>query len=210
MLRRLEHVNIVKFFGLAVLHGESAIILEYCEATLRSVISDYPIGKVTFVTHMTSIASGIQYLHRNKTLHRDLKPENVLIDSNGTAKLCDFGLARDFVNKSTMMTVIGTRPYMAPELIRQSNCSEKIDVWSFGIIIWEIITGRRPYEGIDMGVLMYAIGKKKAQLPIPTSCEVESLIILLTRCWIDNDRASMDTVISMLLNVTDELSQMRE
>ncbi|GMT26626.1 hypothetical protein PFISCL1PPCAC_17923, partial [Pristionchus fissidentatus] len=107
-----------------------AIILEYCETTLRSVISNYPMTKSAFVSHITSIASGIQYLHRNNTLHRDLKPENVLIDSNGTAKLCDFGISRDFANKSTMITVIGTRPYMAPELIRQTNCSEKIDVWS--------------------------------------------------------------------------------
>ncbi|GMT26632.1 hypothetical protein PFISCL1PPCAC_17929, partial [Pristionchus fissidentatus] len=212
MLRRLEHVNIVKYFGLAELHGQQAIVLEYCETNLRAVISGHPIVKINFANHILSIASGIHYLHQNKTLHRDLKPENILIDSNGIAKLCDFGLARDFVHQSTLITIIGTRSYMAPELIRNTICSEKIDVWSFGIILWEMITGRRPYEGIDIAVLTYAIGKKKAQLPIPISCEVESLIILLNRCWIEdpNDRPSMENVIGILLNVTDELSQMSE
>ncbi|GMT26608.1 hypothetical protein PFISCL1PPCAC_17905, partial [Pristionchus fissidentatus] len=207
MLRKLEHANIVKFYGLAKLYGQPALVLEFCDLTVRSVLSNYPLENAAVSRHALAIARGIGYLHANKTLHRDLKPENVLIDSNGVAKLCDFGIARDFSDHSTLITVMGTRPYMAPELIRNEKCSEKIDVWSFGILLWEMMTCRRPYEGIDEGVLMYAIGKKKAQLPMPENGEIESLPLLLNRCWAEDphDRASMERVIGLLANFSEEL-----
>ncbi|GMT26617.1 hypothetical protein PFISCL1PPCAC_17914, partial [Pristionchus fissidentatus] len=209
MLRKLEHANIVKFIGLVKFNGRRSLLLEYCNATLRSLLSNYPLKKTSVATHAMAIASGINYLHNNSILHRDLKPENVLINSNGIAKLCDFGISREIHDKSTLFTFIGTRPYMAPELIRGENCSEKIDVWSFGIILWEMMTGKRPYEGIEAVVLVYAIGNKKAPLPIPSETSLESLSILLNLCWAENhhDRPSMESVIVSIENFTDELSE---
>ncbi|GMT27385.1 hypothetical protein PFISCL1PPCAC_18682, partial [Pristionchus fissidentatus] len=212
MLRKLEHVNIVKFIGLVQFNGRRSLLLEYCHSTLRSLLSSYPLEKNSVAAHAISIASGINYLHTNLILHRDLKPENVLIDSNRIAKLCDFGISREIHDKSTLFTFIGTRPYMAPELIRGENCSEKIDVWSFGIILWEMMTGKRPYEGIEAVVLVYAIGNKKAPLPIPFETHFESLSILLNRCWAENHhhRPSMDSVIASIENFKDELAETSE
>ncbi|GMT13557.1 hypothetical protein PFISCL1PPCAC_4854, partial [Pristionchus fissidentatus] len=211
MLRKLEHANIVQFFGITCFRSQQALILEYCESSLRTLLSyNNVLDKLVVSTHAISIASGIAYLHANNVLHRDLKPENVLIDSNGTAKLCDFGVSRTFTDRSTLFTVIGTRRYMAPELIRNEKCTEKIDLWSFGIVLWELITCRLPYDGIDDNVLMYAIGKKKAELPMPDNGAVESLPLLLNRCWAEDphDRATMERIICLLSNLREEVNNM--
>ncbi|GMT26610.1 hypothetical protein PFISCL1PPCAC_17907, partial [Pristionchus fissidentatus] len=129
MLSKLEHVNIVKFFGQGRWRGQFLFVLEFCESSLRDHLQTFQkkhsISKVYFTTRAKEIAAGIQYLHENRVTHRDLKPENVLIDSKGTAKLCDFGIARNLVDHSTKYTFVGTHPYMAPELMSGEKCTEK-------------------------------------------------------------------------------------
>ncbi|GMR34575.1 hypothetical protein PMAYCL1PPCAC_04770, partial [Pristionchus mayeri] len=105
------------------------------------------------------IAAGVYYLHKRDTLHRDLKPENLALLEISRKK------GRSFIHFfpepdifSELITVIGTRPYMAPELIKNEKCTEKIDIWSFGVVFWEMISGRKPYENIPDAALLYAIG----------------------------------------------------
>ena len=96
------------------------------------------------------IARGMQYLHSNHIIHRDLKSLNILIDSKGHAHICDFGFSRKDDEDEMMTKNVGTPHWMAPELLSGSGCySSKIDVYAYGILLWEIATGSIPYQGID-------------------------------------------------------------
>jgi len=98
------------------------------------------------------IALGMNYLHSRKVLHCDLKSSNVLIDSNWNVKLCDFGLSRirSKLDKTTLIGRVGTPHWMAPEILRGNKYEEYSDVYSFGMILWEIVTGNIPYKGFSV------------------------------------------------------------
>jgi mitogen-activated protein kinase kinase kinase 9 len=86
-----------------------------------------------------------------------------------TLKITDFGLARE-AYKTTRMSAAGTYAWMAPEVIKSSTFSKASDVWSYGIVLWEILTGETPYKGIDALAVAYGVAVKKLTLPIPTTC----------------------------------------
>lgn len=90
-------------------------------------------------------AAAVNFLHENNLVHRDLKPENLLIDENGTVKLCDFGWCVELAvgNRSTFC---GTYEYMAPEIIKESPYNSGIDVWSLGVLLYELIHGYSPFR----------------------------------------------------------------
>lgn len=102
------------------------------------------------LTLATDICSAMAYLHPN-VVHRDLKPQNVLLDSHGRAKVCDFGIAK--FKESTFMTTqnatAGTPAYMAPEMFEGVALTEKVDVFSFGVMVWESYTGSIPWKDYD-------------------------------------------------------------
>ena len=90
-------------------------------------------------------ASAVNFLHENNLVHRDLKPENLLIDENGKVKLCDFGWCVE-LNNGTRNTFCGTFEYMAPEIINESPYDGSIDVWSLGVLLYELIHGYSPFR----------------------------------------------------------------
>jgi serine/threonine protein kinase len=95
-------------------------------------------------------ALGIDFLHHNKTIHRDLKPENLLIDANKKIKLCDFGWSA-MSNDQYRTTFCGTIDYMAPEIVNSNAYTYAIDIWSLGILLYELLHGRPPYVGKTEG-----------------------------------------------------------
>ncbi len=90
---------------------------------------------------LRQVLSGLRYLHQKGVLHLDLKPENILFDSEGTARLGDFGVASVFDRKHVLAR-IGTAGYLSPELVRGAKCSEKSDVWSLGCVLYELCCGK--------------------------------------------------------------------
>lgn len=110
--------------------------------------------EATIANIVNQLLSAVVYCHKNGIVHRDLKPENILFTSDSLAsaiKLVDFGISHDQLKATTnkqMFERSGTLPYMAPEiLISESGYNEKCDVWSCGVIMYFIITGRKPYQG---------------------------------------------------------------
>ena len=91
------------------------------------------------------------YMHSNDIVHRDLKSHNILLDENYNIKLCDFGLARVKSDLNTGASKFsGTPAYMAPEILQKKSYDEKVDVFAFGTLIWEILTRKIPYEGVEI------------------------------------------------------------
>jgi len=121
---------------------------------LWTLVKTYPIsGKITsglsILTRITCLCRGLMCIHRMKIVHRDLKSANCLVNKHWTVKICDFGLSR-LMAESPMRdsSSAGTPEWMAPELIRNEPFTEKCDIFSLGVIMWELCTLSRPWEGI--------------------------------------------------------------
>ncbi|EEB19666.1 serine/threonine-protein kinase, putative [Pediculus humanus corporis] len=183
-LRKLNHPNVVKFKGVCTQAPFFWIIMEYCPAgTLYNILkSGEPVPPKRLISWSKQIASGMNYLHAHKIIHRDLKSPNVLIGIGEVMKISDFGTSREWNEKSTIMSFAGTVAWMAPEVILHEPCSEKVDVWSYGVVLWELLTGEAPYKDVEESCIIYGVGTKSMTLHIPSTCP-EGFRILMTQCW---------------------------
>lgn len=134
------------------------------------------------VSWAKQIASGMAYLHNHKIIHRDLKSPNVLVGRKEIVKISDFGTSREWNEISTRMTFAGTVAWMAPEIIRNEPCSEKVDIWSYGVVLWELLSGEIPYKDVDSSAIIWGVGNNSLHLPIPASCP-EGYRLLVKQCW---------------------------
>ncbi|KAK9746504.1 Protein tyrosine and serine/threonine kinase [Popillia japonica] len=184
-LRKLNHPNIVKFKGVCTQSPCFCVIMEYCPYgplydLLRNQHEIITPGRV--VTWSKQIASGMHYLHSHKIIHRDLKSPNVLIGKDELIKISDFGTSRTWNEVSTKMSFGGTVAWMAPEAIKEHPCSEKIDIWSFGVVLWELLTCEIPYKDMERTAIMYMVGMGKLRPPIPSTCP-EGFKLIMQMCW---------------------------
>lgn len=131
------------------------------------------------------IAQGMAYLQSQGIIHRDLKSDNVIIASDGTVKIVDFGVSR-FGNETTEMTAeTGTYRWMAPEMIEHKAYDYKVDVYSFGIVFWELVTGEIPFSGMTAVQAAFAVVNKNGRPPIPE--HVPSVFeSFIKSCWHSN------------------------
>lgn len=183
-LRKLNHPNIVAFKGVCIQPPCYCIVMEYCPyGQLYDLLKNgRQIAPNTAIEWSKQIASGMMYLHSHKIIHRDLKSPNVLLTYNDTLKISDFGTSRQWTDRSTKMSFAGTVAWMAPEVIRNEPCSEKVDVWSFGVVLWELLTCEIPYRDVESSALIWGVGNNSLQLPIPSSCP-DGFKLLLQQCW---------------------------
>ncbi|KAJ3586579.1 hypothetical protein NHX12_012976 [Muraenolepis orangiensis] len=183
-LRKLKHPNIITFKGVCTQAPCYCILMEYCaQGQLYEVLrSGRKITPSLLVDWAMGIAGGMNYLHLHKIIHRDLKSPNMLITNDDLVKISDFGTSRELTDKSTKMSFAGTVAWMAPEVIRNEPVSEKVDIWSFGVVLWEMLTGEIPYRDVDSSAIIWGVGNNSLQMPIPDSCP-DGFKILLRQCW---------------------------
>lgn len=164
----LNHPNVVRLLGTSFNKEKQVIsfVMELCEASLNTLLHeslDIEVDNKLVLDVSTGVMRGVKYLHSKSVIHRDIKPKNVLLNWVGNAwqaKLCDFGmtLAKEESVSKTMGGALGGTPmYMAPELLQvPSYLSFKSDIFSFGILLWEILQRKHPYEGVSLNAVLAA------------------------------------------------------
>ncbi|XP_056620078.1 mitogen-activated protein kinase kinase kinase 7 isoform X2 [Triplophysa dalaica] len=204
-LSRVNHPNIVKLYGSC--NNPVCLVMEYAEGgSLYNVLHGAePLPHYT-ASHAMSwclqCSQGVAYLHGMKPkalIHRDLKPPNLLLVAGGTVlKICDFGTACDI--QTHMTNNKGSAAWMAPEVFEGNNYSEKCDVFSWGIILWEVITRRKPFDEIGGPAfrIMWAVHRgTRPPLIKNLPKHIESL---MTRCWSKDpsQRPSMEEIVKVM------------
>jgi serine/threonine protein kinase len=132
---------------------------------------------------MADTARGMVYLHSRSIIHRDVKSGNLLLDESGCIKVADFGLARAHGPTSNLLTLVGTYPYMAPELLDNQAYNNSVDVYSFGIVMWECLTRDEPFRGHSpMQIVATLLRGERPKLPASPALP-SSYVRLLMECW---------------------------
>ncbi|EZA54125.1 hypothetical protein DMN91_001117 [Ooceraea biroi] len=146
--RHLHHPNIVLMIDSFETENEIVVVTEYADKELYDILDkEGRLSEERAQVVTCDLVSALYYLHSNRVMHRDLKPQNVLLESNGVAKLCDFGFARSMSTGTHVLTSIkGTPLYMAPELIEECPYDHNADLWSLGCIVYELVVGSPPFQ----------------------------------------------------------------
>ena len=170
--RKITHKNVIRIYDFLYIKGNYAISMEYFPShTLGGeIVNEKPVMLKRAVKFGIDIATGMAVAHQAGIVHRDLKPANILIDNEGLLKIVDFGVAAAQTQGDTQLTktgyVIGSPKYMAPEQILGKKVDERADIYSLGVILYEMLSGVPPYSRGDHMSVMYQHVQGKARPPI--------------------------------------------
>lgn len=175
-LKKLQHPNIVRFYGIEKDDLNVFMLMEYIEGpTLQGIIfrnDNQPLDNSLIENVTTSVCSALHYAHQLGLVHCDIKPGNIMMNDSGLVQLTDFGIARMTDTATVTMVGFGTPAYMAPELVRGDNPSPQSDIYSFGIVLYEMVTGgERPFTGTQSkvtGTMSEKVRWEQMHLPPPS------------------------------------------
>lgn len=169
MAARLSHPNLVNVFDQGTDGVAAYLVMEYVEGiTLRNALDDFgALDSIRALDLFEHLLSGLAAAHNAGVLHRDLKPENVLLANDGRIKLGDFGLARETDNHTATDSIVGTVAYLSPELVTRGVADARSDVYAAGILLFELVTGRQPFQGEQ--AVQVAYQHAHSTVPAPSS-----------------------------------------
>ncbi|KAJ7523571.1 hypothetical protein O6H91_18G054700 [Diphasiastrum complanatum] len=188
MMRKVRHKNAVQLIGTCTKLPHLCIVTEFMSG---GSLYDYlhkrkGTLKLPMVLRVAiDISKGMDYLHQSNIIHRDLKSANILMDENEVVKVADFGVARFQAPNGVMTAETGTYRWMAPEVIEHKPYDRKADVFSFGIVLWELLTGKLPYDYLTPLQAAVSVVQKGLRPSIPKHAPPK-LTELLERCWCAN------------------------
>jgi serine/threonine protein kinase len=185
ILKGSSHPNIVAYVDSYVVGDKLWLVMEYmgrgCVADILSEFENVKMGPehIAYVAHEALLA--LIYVHQKGRIHRDVKSDNFLINDKGLVKMSDFGHAAQLTaEKAKRHTVVGTPYWMAPELIRGEDYDEKVDIWSLGIFVFEMIDGEPPYMELPPLQALFKISNESA--PATRSQGIPTMTAFLERC----------------------------
>ncbi|KAK9732778.1 hypothetical protein RND81_04G021300 [Saponaria officinalis] len=188
IMRRLRHPNVVLFMGAVTRPPHLSIVTEFLpRGSLYRILHrpNFQIDEKRRIKMALDVARGMNCLHTSTPtiVHRDLKSPNLLVDKNWNVKVADFGLSR--LKHNTFLSsksTAGTPEWMAPEVLRNEQSNEKCDVYSFGVILWELATMSLPWSGMNSMQVVGAVGFQNRRLDIPK--ELDPLVArIIWECW---------------------------
>jgi len=169
-ISKLQHNNIVSLYDYGESDGLKYFAMQFVEGEdLGKRIAQKKQMNVEEIIDITKqICRGLRYAHENNVIHRDIKPQNVLIDKTGVCRLSDFGIAKIFESTNLTLTgmAVGTPEYMSPEQAEGDDLDEQTDIYSLGIVIYEMLTKRPPFTGSNPVAIAY---KQVHEIPMPPS-----------------------------------------
>jgi hypothetical protein len=199
------HRNVLRVLG--VLRDPPALVSELCELGSLDQHNKLPHRRLLVVAR--DIADGLAHLHKNSIVHRDLAARNLLVNAKRIVKVADFGLARITTDDTYASTVSADGPtkWSAPEVIERARFSARADVWSFGVVLWELMTGKRPFEGMTAAAAAVAVAKGE-RLPRPDGAD-DQLWALMQSCWQTDPKArpQMADIVTTLASMLTELAR---
>ncbi|OMG09709.1 serine/threonine protein kinase [Actinomyces naeslundii] len=211
---RLSNPGVVAVYDQGSLDGVAYLVMEYVEGpTLRDLIAAGPLSVKEALGLVAQLLRPLGAAHRAGLVHRDIKPENVLLPSDGSvAKVADFGLARAVteVTQTTTGNVLGTVAYLAPELITSGDSTSRADVFSAGVVLYELLTGQQPFTADSP--IQIAFRNVHEDVPLPSKlvpempADVDELVATMTRREPQDRPADADEALALLRNVVDELT----
>lgn len=196
IMKMLDHPNIVKLYEVIDSQRTLYLVMEYASG---GEVFDYLVAHGRMKekearAKFRQIVSAVQYCHQKQIIHRDLKAENLLLDSEMTIKIADFGFSNEFVPGQTLDTFCGSPPYAAPELFKGLRYEgPEVDIWSLGVILYTLVSGTLPFDGNNLKELRERVLRGKYRIPFYMSTDCE---ILLKKFLVLNPlkRASLETI----------------
>ncbi|CAL1386132.1 unnamed protein product [Linum trigynum] len=178
ILRKLKHENVIEMLDSFESPQEFCVVTEFAQGELFEILEDdkcLPEDQVQAIAKQ--LVRALHYLHSNRIIHRDMKPQNILICSGSIVKLCDFGFARAMSQNTVVLRSIkGTPLYMAPELVREQPYNHTADLWSLGVILYELFVGQPPFYTNSVYALIRHIVKDPVKYPDNLSSNFKSFL----------------------------------
>lgn len=203
LLFRLQHPNIITFVAACKKPPVFCIITEYLAVgSLRKYLHQqepYSLPLNLVLKLALDIARGMQYLHSLGILHRDLKSENLLLGEDMCVKVADFGISCLESQCGSAKGFTSTYRWMAPEMIKEKHHTKKVDIYSFGIVLWELLTALTPFDSMTPEQAAFAVCQKNARPPLPSTCPV-AFRHFINRCWSSNPnkRPHFEEIVNIL------------
>ncbi|KAE8981530.1 hypothetical protein PF002_g24224 [Phytophthora fragariae] len=207
----LRHPNVVQFLGSASAPPRYCLVFEFMAGgSLAELLRRSKKTPLDWFQLATDVAQGVAYLHEHSVLHRDLKSSNVLLDARGAAKIADFGLScvLELGRSADLTAETGTYGWMAPEVIRHESYSSKADVYSFAVVLWELLARDVPFKGQTPMQTAMAVAEQQMRPALPRQTPPK-IAELIEHCWNQDPtrRPDFSSILKVLPFVKQSLSK---
>jgi serine/threonine protein kinase len=187
IMHSVVSANVIRYYGVEIYKSKCFLFMEYCpEGTLSTYIAKNGAIRTEQVREISSqIVLGLRALHDLNIVHRDLKPANIFFDKNFVPKLGDLGSSR-IIGDSPLENMVGTYVYMAPEVLREKAQDVSADIWSLGCVVYEMASGRPPYDELNFhssSQIIYKVGSGEVPRPCAVLGFCEECTYFLDRCF---------------------------
>ena len=201
---KLDHPNVATLYDFCEVAGQPCIIMEYVDGQaiserIAAFRAPLPLSETVYV--FEKVCEAIDYIHRHGVIHRDIKSNNIKISSENKVKLLDFGIAKAQTSQQLTQvgSVIGTLQYLAPELVRGGTADASGDIWALGVLLYEMATGRMPFDAVTVGDLCDRIGRVDYAPPAQVNPGVpREVAAVIARCLRKNPAERYRTASELL------------